>query len=117
MGHSESRSEGDTSQLIKKKIISALDQKLNIIFCIGETYKEKIRGETFSILRKQIRDSLERKFNINKIIFAYEPVWSIGTNKIPKMNELMNTIKFIKRESKKDLLRQKNTKSFIWRLC
>ena len=103
LGHSESRSEGDTNQIIKKKIISALDQNLNIIFCIGETYKEKIRGETFFILKKQIRDALERKFNINKIIFAYEPVWSIGTNKIPKMNELMNTIKFIKRESKKDL--------------
>ena len=74
---------------------------MNIIFCIGETYKEKKRGKTFSILGAQIRSSLERKFNINKIIFAYEPVWSIGTNKIPKINELKNTIKFIKNEYKK----------------
>ena len=101
LGHSENRSEGETNQLIKKKIISALNQKLNIIFCIGETYKEKKRGKTFSILRAQIRSSLERKFNINKIIFAYEPVWSIGTNKIPKINELENIIKFIKNECKK----------------
>ncbi len=100
LGHSENRSEGETSQIIKKKIISALNQKLNIIFCIGETYKEKKRGKTFSILRKQLRNSLERKFDINKIIFAYEPVWSIGSNKIPKMNELRNTIKFIKNEYK-----------------
>ena len=103
LGHSENRLEGETNQIIKKKIISALDKKLNVIFCVGETHKEKIKGKTFSILRKQIRSSLEKKFNINKIILAYEPVWSIGTNRIPKINELINTIKFIKNEFKKNL--------------
>jgi len=101
LGHSENRAEGDTNSLIKKKIISSLDAKLNIIFCLGETYAEKIAGKTFSIIRKQLNNSLEKKFKINKIIFAYEPVWSIGTNKIPKVNELTNTIKFIKNEVKK----------------
>jgi len=57
--------------------------------------------KTFSVLRKQIKSSLEKKFNLNKIIIAYEPVWSIGTNKIPEMNELKNTIKFIKNDFKK----------------
>ena len=46
---------------------------------------------------------MERKFNINKIIVAYEPVWSIGSNRIPKVSELINTIKFIKNEYKKIL--------------
>ena len=101
LGHSENRTEGETNQLIKKKIISALNQKLNIIFCIGETYTEKKEGKTFSILRKQLKNSLERKFNMNKILFAYEPVWSIGTSKIPSKDELKNTIKFIKSECKK----------------
>ena len=110
LGHSENRLEGETNQLIKKKIKSALNQQLNIIFCIGETYKEKKRGKTFSILKKQIKSSLEKKFNVNKIIFAYEPVWSIGTNKIPKMNELKSTIKFIKNEFKKTFKRKKPPK-------
>ena len=110
LGHSENRSEGETNQLIKKKIKSALKEKLNIIFCIGETFKEKKKGKTFSILKNQIRSSLEKKFNINKIIFAYEPVWSIGTNKIPKMNELENTIKFIKNEFKKTFKTKKSPK-------
>jgi len=107
LGHSENRFEGESNQLIKKKIKSALNQKLNIIFCIGETHNEKKRGKTFSILKKQLKNSLEKKFNINKIIFAYEPVWSIGTNKIPKTNELTNTIKFIKNEYKKILKTKK----------
>ena len=98
LGHSENRLEGETNQLIKKKIKSALNQQLNIIFCIGETYKEKKGGETFAILKTQLKNSLEKKFNINKIILAYEPVWAIGTNKIPKINELVKIIKFIKSE-------------------
>ena len=101
LGHSENRSEGETVQLIKKKIISALNQKLNIIFCIGETHLEKKRGKTFSVIRNQIMSSLEKKFNKNKIILAYEPVWSIGTNNIPKMSDLKKTIKFIKQDFKK----------------
>ena len=110
LGHSENRSEGETNQLIKKKIKSALNEKLNVIFCVGETLKEKKRHKTFSILKKQIRSSIEKKFNMGKIIFAYEPVWSIGTNKIPKMSELKNTIKFIKNEFKKKLKTKKSLK-------
>ena len=110
LGHSENRSEGETNQLIKKKIISALNQKLNIIYCIVETLKEKNKGKTFSILRNQIKSSLEKKFNMNKIIFAYEPVWSIGTNKIPKMNELKNTIEFIKKDYMKNFKTRKSPK-------
>ena len=110
LGHSENRSEGETNQLIKKKIESAINEKLSIILCIGEALKEKKRGKTFSILKKQIKSSLEKKFNVNKIIFAYEPVWSIGTNKIPKMNELKSTIKFIKNEFKKTFKTKKSPK-------
>jgi len=98
LGHSENRLEGETNQIVKKKIISALNQKLKVIFCIGETFKEKKSRKKFSVLRKQIKSSLEKKFNKNQIIFAYEPVWSIGTNKIPKINELENIIKFIKKD-------------------
>jgi len=100
LGHSENRSEGETNHLIKKKIQAALSEELNIIFCIGETLKEKNSGKTFSILKKQIRSSIKKDFNINKIIFAYEPIWSIGTNKIPKVDELSKIIRSIKNEIK-----------------
>jgi triosephosphate isomerase len=107
LGHSENRSEGETNKLIKKKIMSALNQKLNVIFCIGESFYEKKRNKTFFVLRKQIKGSLEKNFNINKIIIAYEPVWSIGTNKIPKIKDLKNTIRFIKNNFKKSLKTKK----------
>ena len=108
LGHSENRSEGDTNRIIKKKIESSLNQKLNIIFCIGETFKEKIKGKTFSVLKNQIKGSIDKKYNINKIIIAYEPIWSIGTGKIPTVQELKKTFKFIKSEFKKNF----KTKTF-----
>ena len=96
LGHSENRMEGETNRLIKKKIQSALNANINIIFCIGETAKEKRSGKTFSIISKQILSSIEKKFKINKIIFAYEPVWCIGTGKVPNSKELKKMFKFIK---------------------
>ena len=97
LGHSEKRAEGDTNQIIKKKIKSALEKKLKVIFCIGETSRDNKNKKTFLVLKKQIRDSLDKKFDIEKIIIAYEPIWSIGTGKVPKIDELQKTFKFIKK--------------------
>ena len=110
LGHSENRLEGENDKLIKKKIISSLERKLNIILCIGETLSEKKNNKTFSVLKKQLNNSLIRKFKINKIIIAYEPVWCIGSNKIPNIKELTKTIYFIKKEIKKILRITKSPK-------
>ena len=54
LGHSESRSDGDTDYIINRKVRSCNKKKLKIIFCIGETLKEKRNGLTHKILKKQI---------------------------------------------------------------
>ena len=96
IGHSENRQTGDTSSLIHLKIKSAIKQKLNIIFCIGESLKENKKKKTNIILINQIKNGLKNIKNIDKIIFAYEPLWSIGTGIIPKSRELENRIKIIR---------------------
>ena len=101
LGHSENRMEGETPQLIKKKIKSALSENLNVIFCIGETANEKKQGKTFSVLSSQIQNSIEKNFNLNKIIIAYEPVWSIGTGDTPKFDDLLRITAYIKAFFKK----------------
>ena len=58
---------------------------------------EKKNKKTFSVLRKQLSKVLEKKLNKNNIIVAYEPIWSIGTGKIPTKNELKKTILHIKK--------------------
>ena len=100
LGHSENRFEGESNKLIKIKIETALNNKLNVIFCIGETYKEKLKKKTFLTLKNQIKGSLDKRFDFKKIIIAYEPVWSIGTGRLPKSNDLIKIFSFIKKEFK-----------------
>ena len=101
IGHSENRNKGETNELINKKIKSSLDSNLKILFCIGESLKEKQSKKTKRILSNQIKRGLNKIRNIKNIIVAYEPVWSIGTGIIPKNNELKNNILFIKKLLKK----------------
>ncbi len=96
IGHSDNRQAGDTNSLINLKIKSAIKQKLNIIFCIGESLKENKKKKTNVILSNQIKSGLKNIKNIDKIIFAYEPLWSIGTGVIPKSKDLENRIKLIR---------------------
>tara|TARA_Y100001935_G_C17225642_1_gene467643 strand:+ start:59 stop:805 length:747 start_codon:yes stop_codon:yes gene_type:complete len=108
LGHSENRILGDTDEIINKKIQSALNKKLKIIFCIGETLSEKKSKLTFSVLKRQINKGLKRIKNFQKIIIAYEPVWSIGTGIIPKNKELETNVGKIRnifsKKTKKKLL-------------
>ena len=101
IGHSENRMNGDTDLLINKKIKSSLKNKLKIIFCIGENLKEKKSKKTKRVLINQIKKGLNKIKNINGIIIAYEPVWSIGTGIVPKKNDLIENILFVKNLIKK----------------
>ena len=88
IGHSENRQSGESNQLINLKIKSALKSGLKIIFCIGETLKEKRKKITKKILDKQLKLGLNKINSKKDIIIAYEPVWSIGTGLIPKSDDL-----------------------------
>ena len=102
LGHSENRIMGETDEYINKKIHAALNKNLKVIFCIGETLKEKRKKITFSVLNRQINKGLKKIKNFNNILIAYEPVWSIGTGIVPKEKELeMNVSKIKKIVSKK----------------
>jgi len=97
IGHSENRVLGDSNSIINLKIKSALKKKLKIIFCIGETLKEKKNNKTNLILNSQIIYGLRNIKKNNNIIFAYEPVWSIGTGIIPKTKNLEKQLHAIKK--------------------
>jgi len=88
IGHSDNRNEGDTDEMLKNKVFFALKNNLKVVFCIGENKKQKEEKKTFSVLKKQLIKVMEKRFNKNNIIVAYEPIWSIGTGKIPTKEEL-----------------------------
>jgi len=97
VGHSDNRQEGDSDIILKDKIKFALKNNLKVIFCIGEDKKQKKNKKTLSVLKGQLTKVLEKKFNKNKIIVAYEPIWSIGSGKIPTHDELKKISLHIKK--------------------
>ena len=107
IGHSENRSNGETNTQINKKIHSAILNNLNVIFCIGENLFEKKNKKTNKILKKQIAMGLKKIKKFDKIIFAYEPVWSIGTGKVLTNKELTKQVIIIKKIIKNKFKNQK----------
>ena len=101
IGHSDNRGEGDTDEMLKNKVKYALKNNLKVVFCIGENKNEKKNKKTLNVLQRQLTKVLEKKFNKNNIIVAYEPIWSIGTGKIPTTNDLKKTTIHIKKVLKK----------------
>jgi triosephosphate isomerase len=97
IGHSDNRGEGDKDSMLKDKVEFALKNNLKVVFCIGENKSEKKNNRTLAVLKKQLTNVLEKKFNKNNIIVAYEPIWSIGTGKIPGAEELKKTTVHIKK--------------------
>ena len=111
-GHSDNRIEGDNDEMLKDKMKFALKNNLKVIYCIEEKKKKKKNKKTLSVLKKQLTKVIEKKFNKNNIIVAYEPIWSIGTGKIPRPDELKITSIFIKKILKK--IFRKNSPSLVY---
>jgi triosephosphate isomerase len=79
IGHSERRKNGDTNEIVSKKLANTLNSGLSAILCVGEEKREE-SGSHYDIVRDQIKGSIVGLSNslAKKIIIAYEPVWAIG---------------------------------------
>ena len=101
LGHSERRQFfGETDESVNRKIKAALSQGLGIIFCIGETLKEREEGKTFSVIERQVTRGLKHigKEEMKRIVIAYEPVWAIGTGKTATPEQAEEVHRFIREE-------------------
>jgi len=99
LGHSERRQFfGETDETVNRKIKAALGQPLKVIFCIGETLKEREEGKTFSVIERQITGGLKEvgKEKMERIVIAYEPVWAIGTGKTATPQQAEEVHRFIR---------------------
>lgn len=107
-GHSERRQyHGESNELIAEQVVTALENGLHPILCVGETEEERNSGNEKEVVESQIKTILSRipdsGFRVPTI--AYEPVWAIGTGNTatPEDAEAMHAfIRSILPESQRD---------------
>lgn len=80
LGHSERRTFfKEDNAFIQRKVERAINEKIEVILCVGETLEEHEGKKTEEVLKKQLLESLGKVSAFDLISIAYEPVWAIGT--------------------------------------
>jgi triosephosphate isomerase (TIM) len=84
VGHSERREyHHEDDALVNAKLKAALNHGLTPIFCFGEKLDVRESGGHLDLVRQQLTDGLAgfTAEQVAKLVFAYEPVWAIGTGR------------------------------------
>ena len=97
IGHSERRIfSNESNKIISKKLNQANNNSVMPILCIGESAEDNERNDTYDVLKLQIDEALKGLSELSSLIIAYEPVWAIGSGKIPNPEEINSIHKMIK---------------------
>ena len=100
LGHSERRlTYNEDNNYIKKCAEAAIFSGLTPIICVGENFETRASGKALNYIKTQINECLPDIYE--NIFIAYEPIWAIGTGKIPSKDQIYEMHTLIKNESNK----------------
>lgn len=104
VGHSERRQMfGETDSSVNKKNKALLANDMISIVCVGETLQDYENNNSIEVVLKQVEFALMdvTKEEMKNILIAYEPIWAIGTGKVPTIEEVYLLIEEIRNLIKK----------------
>src|SRR5437764_10622088 len=82
VGHSERRQYfGETDETVARRVVAALEARLGVIACVGESEEEREAGQTELVLRLQVESIADAVGGHERLVIAYEPIWAIGTGR------------------------------------
>jgi triosephosphate isomerase len=99
VGHSERReAQRESDADVKAKAEAALSCGLDVILCVGENLDVRARGGAIDAVVAQLAASLPVDGGKEAALaIAYEPIWAIGTGKIPTIEEIAEMHSAIRR--------------------
>ncbi|NVK15422.1 MAG: triose-phosphate isomerase, partial [Rhodobacteraceae bacterium] len=99
LGHSERRADhGETDAQVRAKAEAAIGEGLVAVICIGETLAEREAGDTLKVAGTQLAGSVPASATGENTVIAYEPVWAIGTGKVPTLEQIAEVHDFLRAE-------------------
>ena len=97
LGHSERRADhSESDAFVAYKTLAAWDAGLCAIVCVGETLEDREAGKTLDIIGGQLAGSLPDDCTGENTVIAYEPVWAIGTGKVPTTDQIAEVHNFMR---------------------
>lgn len=89
VGHSERRAmRHETDLVVREKAVNAISKGLIPVICVGETLEERESGQALEVVCRQVRESVPTTATGENTVIAYEPVWAIGTGKVPSLTDV-----------------------------
>lgn len=97
LGHSERREDhGEQNDDIRAKARAVMNAGLKAIICVGESLEQREAANTLDIIGGQMSGSIPDQSTGENLIVAYEPIWAIGTGKVPTLEEIGDVHDFIR---------------------
>lgn len=104
VGHSERRTyHHETDAVVRQKAENAINNNLTVVICVGETLEERESGQALDVVTRQVRESTPAIATAENCVLAYEPVWAIGTGKVPTVEDVAEMHAAIRAEVAKNL--------------
>ncbi len=97
VGHSERRAAyRETDEIVRSKAVAANAAGLTAVICVGETLEQRENCETLNVIGAQLGGSVPDQAEGRVTVVAYEPVWAIGTGKIPTLEQIAEVHDFMR---------------------
>lgn len=97
LGHSERREDhGETDEMIRTKAVAAHAAGLVSVICVGESLEQREAAQTLDVIGAQLAASVPDSCTGETLVVAYEPIWAIGTGRIPTLDQIGEVHDFIR---------------------